>query len=177
MKPDSIFTKRLTLRPLLTSDAPDLFTLDSNPEVMRFLGNHPIQSTDEVYVYLENIMQQYISNGKVRWAVIEKETGSFVGWAGLKYIDTPINGHNCFYDVGYRLKPEFWGKGYATECTVAWIEYAKNHLNLKELYSITHIDNIASQNVLQKCGFMRKNTFMDTIHDETIDCVWFELKW
>lgn len=174
---DPITTKRLILRPLVESDGNDLFKLDSNPEVMRFLGNQPIQSIEQVYVYLENIMQQYTQNGIGRWAVIEKETVSFVGWAGLKFIDTPINGHNCFYDVGYRLNPEFWGKGYAKESTLAWIDYAKNHFNQKELYSITHIDNVASQNVLQKCGFLRKNTFLDTIHDETIDCVWFELKW
>lgn len=177
MKTDFIHTNRLTLRPLVKSDASNLFSLDSNPEVLRFLGNQPIESIEQVYIYLENIMQQYTKNGIGRWAIIEKETSLFVGWAGLKYIDTPINGHNFFYDVGYRLKPEFWGKGYATESTVAWIEYAKNHLNLKELYSITHIDNRASQNVLQKCGFLRKYTFLDTIHDETIDCVWFELKW
>ena len=175
--PQFLHTNRLILRPLGIDDAFDLFRLDSNPEVVRFLGNHPIESIEQVYIYLGNIMHQYTKNGIGRWAVIEHETGLFVGWAGLKYIDIPINGHICFYDVGYRLKPEFWGKGYATECTVAWIEYAKNHLNLKELYSVTHIDNIASQNVLQKCGFLRKNTFLDTIHDETIDCVWFELKW
>jgi [ribosomal protein S5]-alanine N-acetyltransferase len=175
--PVFLHTNRLILRPLGIDDVSNLFALDSNPEVMRFLGNHPIESIEQVYIYLENIMQQYTQNGIGRWAVIEKESDLFVGWAGLKFNAAPINGQNFIYDMGYRLKPEFWGKGYATECTVAWIEYAKDYLNLKELYSITHVENVASQNVLQKCGFIKKNNFSDIIYEESIDCIWFELKW
>ena len=175
MNTDAIHTKRLLLRPLVKSDAPDLFLLDSNPEVMRFLGNHPIESINQVYIYLENIMQQYVENGIGRWAVIKKETSTFMGWAGIKWVNTLTNGHINYYDIGYRLKPEFWGKGYATETTEAWIDYAKTQQDIKELFAITHIDNFASQNVLQKCGFVKKNTFPDTIHGATIECVWFEL--
>jgi len=83
MNTDAIHTKRLLLRPLVKSDAPDLFLLDSNPEVMRFLGNHPIESIDQVYIYLENIMQQYVENGIGRWAVIKKETRTFMGGQAL----------------------------------------------------------------------------------------------
>jgi len=171
--PQNLLTSRLILRPLDLNDANDLFRLDSDPEVMRFLGNHLVESNEQVHIYLENIIHQYNQNGIGRWAVVEKETGIFVGWAGLKFTDTLTNGYTNFYDIGYRLKPEFWGKGYATETTEAWIDYAKNNLNLKELFAITHIDNGASQNVLQKCGFKRKNTFIDTLYH--VECFWWEL--
>lgn len=167
-------TDRLILRPLKMSDAPDLLLLDSNPEVMRFLGNRPVNSLNEVHIYLQNIMQQYIQNGIGRWAVMEKTSGFFVGWAGMKYIDTTINNHSHFYDVGYRLKPEFWGKGYATECTRLWVNYATDVLHLNTLYAITHVENLASQNVLKKCSFTQKNNFPDIIYGQTVECIWFE---
>ncbi|MBC7885167.1 MAG: GNAT family N-acetyltransferase [Saprospiraceae bacterium] len=177
MKSGSMHTSRLTFRPLLKSDAANLFMMDADPLVMRYLGNNPINNIEEVYHYLENIKQQYRNNGIGRWAVIENETNAFVGWAGIKFLDVLTNGHINFYDIGYRFLPEFWGKGYATECTKAWIDYAKLNMNIHELFAITHIDNLASQKVLKKCGFVQKNTFPDSTHGEEIDCIWFELKW
>jgi RimJ/RimL family protein N-acetyltransferase len=173
MSSDYIHTKRLVLRPLSESDAFELFILDSDPEVMRFLGNKPVMDLNVVHNNLKNVVQQYIDFGIGRWAVVEKETGLFAGWAGLKFIDKLTNGHTDFYDVGYRLKPQFWGKGYATEATEAWIDYAKETLQLNELFAITHIDNYASQNVLKKCGFEQKNRFLDTLYQ--VECYWWRL--
>lgn len=53
------------------------------------------------------VRQQYVDNGIGRWAVVEKESGLFIGWAGLK-IETNVNDHASFYDLGYRFLPEFW---------------------------------------------------------------------
>ncbi|MDQ1089266.1 RimJ/RimL family protein N-acetyltransferase [Siphonobacter sp. SORGH_AS 1065] len=71
-------TPRLTLRDLEQKDALALFELDSNPEVMKFLGK-PSQSIEESQAMIEYIRAQYIQNGIGRWAVEHRETGAFMG--------------------------------------------------------------------------------------------------
>lgn len=170
-----IITERLVLRPLTYTDADALFILDSNPKVMRYLGNHPLKEISEVHVYLKNILQQYEDYGIGRWAVIEKKTNILIGWAGIKFINEESNGVKAFYDLGYRLRPEFWGLGYATEATLAWIDYAQKNINTPKLYASAHIENIGSQNVLIKCGFIQNGQYFFELHGEMLPCLWFEL--
>src|SRR5688572_5204127 len=96
-------TPRLILRELHPSDDAGMFELDSDPEVHRYLGGQTVESIDQCRAIIEMVRQQYIDNGIGRWAVIEKSSGSFIGWAGLKLVRTITNGHTDFYDLGYRL--------------------------------------------------------------------------
>jgi [ribosomal protein S5]-alanine N-acetyltransferase len=164
------------MRPLNMNDVDDLYKLDSDALVIKYLGNRPVKNLDEVNVYLKSILKQYETYGIGRWAVVEKSTGEMIGWAGLKFMNEETNGHKDFYDVGYRFCPEFWGKGYATEATNAWTDYAKNHLNVHTLYASAHTENIASQNVLKKCGFIQKSEYQFEMNGENLACYWFELE-
>ncbi|WP_293308745.1 GNAT family N-acetyltransferase, partial [Pedobacter sp. UBA5917] len=96
-------TERLILRELLPEDAAGMFEMDGDPEVHIFLGNKPVQSIEQSKADIEFIRKQYIDNGIGRWAVIEKETNSFIGWAGLKFIKEMNNNHSNYYDLGYRF--------------------------------------------------------------------------
>ncbi len=174
MTSNPIYTERLTLRPLEMSDAPALFKLDSDPLVMKYLGNQPLTVISQVYTYLENIRNQYTQNGIGRWAVIEKSTGELIGWSGIKFIEEESNGYKGFYDLGYRLRPEFWGKGYATESSQAWIIEAEKNLKINQLYASAHVDNIVSQNVLSKVGFKITGTYDFLLNGVLIPCFWME---
>ena len=174
--PTTIETERLLMRPLNMNDVDALYKLDSDPLVMKYLGNRPVKNLDEVNFYLKTILRQYELYDIGRWAVMEKSTGEMIGWAGLKYMNEETNGHIDFYDVGYRFRPEFWGKGYATEATNAWIDYAKKYLNIQTLYASAHIENIASQNVLKKCGFIEKGEYNFEMYGEHLACYWLELE-
>jgi [ribosomal protein S5]-alanine N-acetyltransferase len=96
-------TKQLILRELLPFDDNGMFEHDSDSEVQRYLGNEPIKNIEESRKAIEFIRQQYLGNGIGRWAIIEKETNSFVGWAGLKFVRETTNSYIHFYDLGYRL--------------------------------------------------------------------------
>jgi len=174
--PTTIETERLLMRPLNMNDVDALYKLDSDPLVMKYLGNRPVKNLDEVNFYLKTILRQYELYDIGRWAVMEKSTREMIGWAGLKYMNEETNGHKDFYDVGYRFRPEFWGKGYATEATNAWIDYAKKYLNIQTLYASAHIENIASQNVLKKCGFIEKGEYNFEMYGEDLACHWLELE-
>jgi RimJ/RimL family protein N-acetyltransferase len=164
-------TERLILRELLPSDVEGMFNLDSDPEVHTFLGNKPLKNMDESKDAILFIRQQYIDNGIGRWAMIEKKSGEFVGWTGLKLITEMTNSHINFYDVGYRLIKKFWGKGYATESAKASLDFAFNQKKQKEVFGITHIDNLKSQRALEKSGLR----FIETFEQKGMPCNWYKI--
>lgn len=146
-------TERLIIRELVPSDDDGMFELDSDPAVHQYLGNKPVKTIAESRELIAFIKQQYNDFGIGRWAVMEKLSGDFIGWAGLKFITDAINGHSHYYDLGYRLIKRSWGMGYATEAAIAVVKYGLEELNLNEIYGMTDIGNQASKKVLQNSGF------------------------
>lgn len=166
-----IETERLILREIIPEDAEAFFAMDSNPEVVKYVGIQPLTDISQSIEMIESIRKQYSENGIGRWAVISKDSGKLVGWSGLKLIKE-INNHQNIHDLGYRFTPEYWGKGYATETSIAVLNYAFNEMKLNQVFAYADVKNDASNHVLRKLGFEEKNTFID----EGDDCFWYELK-
>ncbi len=155
-----IETERLLLRELRLTDLECMFELDSNPKVHKYLGNKPVETKDESLKMIESVISQYEERGIGRWAAIEKSSGEFIGWSGLRLNNEHnMNGFNEYYDVGYRLRPKYWGKGYATESGKEAIDYAFNVLKLSEIYATAHCNNMASHNALLKIGLKHIEDF------------------
>jgi ribosomal-protein-alanine N-acetyltransferase len=154
-----IQTKRLILRELLSTDVDGMFSLNSDPEVHRYLGTSPVTTKVHSQKDIEFIQRQYVANGIGRWAVIERSTNIFLGWAGLKLITTQTNNHIDYYDLGYRLINKYWGQGYATESAQAIVNYGFKTLNLREIYGIADVLNTGSIRVLEKVGLKKLETF------------------
>ena len=165
-------TERLILRELEYTDEKDLFEMDSDPEVHLFIENNPVKSIDEITKVIEMLKKQYKENGIARWAVIDKLTNECIGWSGLKYFNQPLNKNNNFYELGYRFKKKHWGTGFATESSIAILDYGFANLNVDKIFAITDPKNANSKKVLSKLGFDFKETF-DYEGDPTD---WFELK-
>lgn len=171
----NIETERLILRELRLTDLERLFRLDSDPKVHKYLGNKPVKTLAESEKMLASIIQQYDERGIGRWAAIEKSTGDFIGWSGLRLnTEYVMNGYASFYDVGYRLLPEYWGKGYATESGKAAITYAFNTLKLPEVYGITELGNQASHKALLKIGLTYIEDFY--FEEEKMNLRWYNIK-
>lgn len=165
-------TERLLLRPLDYSDAEGMFRLDSNPKVHEYLGNKPVKSIEESNHYIENIRNQYVQNGTGRFAIVLKDTNEFIGWSGIKFITEPENNHVNFYDLGYRLIEEHWGKGYGYESAKAWLDYGFEKMNIKTMYASAHVDNAGSNKILQKIGMLQAGQY----YYEDLLCNWYELE-
>ena len=148
-----IETERLILREILPSDADAMFELDSDPEVHRYLGNASVKSRKKILEIIDFIRGQYNVFGIGRWAVVLKENNKFIGWAGLKYVNEPMNALSGYYDLGYRFTRKYWGKGYATEASAALMDYAFNKLKIPCVYALIEADNLKSRRVLEKVGF------------------------
>lgn len=165
-------TERLILRELEYTDENDLFEMDSDPEVHLFIENNPVKSIDEITKVIEMLKKQYKENGIARWAVIDKLTNECIGWAGLKYFNQPLNKHNNFYELGYRFKKKHWGKGFATESSIAILNYGFANFNVDKIFAITDPKNVNSKKVLSKLGF----EFQETFYYQGDPTDWFELK-
>ena len=155
-------TSRLLLRPLELSDAEVMFDMDKNPEVHKYLWQTPVQKIDEVIKVIEYVRSQYEKNNIGRFATIIKETNEFIGWTGIKFVDDHVeNGNTNFYDYGYRLDQKFWGKGFATEASIAWLNYGFSQMKIDKMNAYTHFDNGASNHILQKIGMKFMEDYPD----------------
>ena len=167
-----IITERLILRKLTRDDVDNIFLLDSNPDVMKYVGVPAASNKAESEKMIDNILNQYQKNGTGRLAVIEKESNQFIGWSGIKLLTDEVNGFKNVYELGYRFLPEFWGKGYATESAKASLDLGFNQLNADNIYAYADVENQSSNHILTKIGFENKGSFLDK--DDL--CNWFELK-
>ncbi len=167
-----IITERLILRKLTRDDVDNIFLLDSNPDVMKYVGVPAVSNKAESEKMIDNILNQYQKNGTGRLAVIEKESNQFTGWSGIKLLTDEVNGFKNVYELGYRFLPEFWGKGYATESAKASLDLGFHQLNADNIYGYADVENQSSNHILTKIGFDNKGSFLDK--DDL--CNWFELK-
>lgn len=155
----NIETERLFIREIRDEDERGLFELDADPDVHRYLGNQPVKTMEEIRKVIAFIQRQYQENGIGRWAVIEKSTGNFIGWTGLKRMTVQVNNHLNYYDLGYRFIKKYWGKGYATETAIATLIHGFKTMNLEAIYAMVDIENHASRRVLEKVGLECLETF------------------
>ncbi|HEY4055691.1 MAG TPA: GNAT family N-acetyltransferase [Kofleriaceae bacterium] len=165
-------TERLVLREVVDGDAEGLFRLDSDPRVHEYLGKNPVARIEQSVAIVARIREQYRRYGIARWATIEKRSGDFIGWSGLRRVPETINGHADFIDVGYRFIPAYWGKGYATESSLAAVRYAFDVMQEPVVYGHADRENVASRRVLEKAGLRHAGTFIY----EMKPTEWYELR-
>lgn len=139
-------TPRLYLREMTADDAEHAYRLNLDPEVIRYTGDDAFESVEAARKFLE-AYDHYKKYGFGRWAVIEKESGNYLGWCGLKYTQD-LNE----YDIGFRFFKIYWNKGYATEAAETCLRAGFTTFNMPEIVGRVMPENKASQRVLVKLG-------------------------
>ncbi len=150
-------TPRLILRQFIEEDASLIYQLNSDPEVLKFVHEPLLENENHAKKIIENIILPQYKNNLGRWAVHTKIDNAFIGWCGLKYL--PGAG---ITDLGYRFLKHTWGKGFATEAARYTLLYGFRNLHIDVITGRAHIENIASQKVMEKIG-------MNYITDEIVD--------
>jgi RimJ/RimL family protein N-acetyltransferase len=151
-------TERLILRQFTPDDVDNLFELDRDPEVMRYLTGGPNTPRDEIErEYIPAYLSYYERfAGYGFWAAVEKATGDFLGWFHFRPgPDDPLDQP----ELGYRLRKSAWGKGYATEGSRALIAKGFSELGVQRVIASTYQDNAGSRRVMEKCGLRLVRTF------------------
>jgi len=161
---DRLETERLRLRPLTMDDVDNLFELDSDPEVMRYLSGGPATPreviADEILPRFIRIGEQYPGFGY--WAGLKKTTSAFLGWFSL----APTHEEDMTEaELGYRLLRSAWGRGYATEGSRALIDKAFAETDVQRIIATTYQDNLGSRRVMEKSGLTFVRAFRITLED------------
>ena len=159
-------TPRLIMRQFTEDDVDNLFDLNSDPEVMRYLtGGRPTpreEIRDEIIPFHLAVYDRLDRLGT--WAAESSATGEFLGWFHFRPgPDTDITN----IDLGYRLRRSAWNKGYATEGSRALISRGFTDLGVERVFGHTMTVNTASRRIMEKCGL----TLVRTIPYEGADVI------
>jgi RimJ/RimL family protein N-acetyltransferase len=144
-------TPRLALRQFTEDDVDNLFELNSDPAVMRYLtGGKPTpreQIRDRIIPFHLAVYGRHDRLGT--WAAESTATGEFLGWFHLR----PGPGDDITNaELGYRLRRSAWNKGYATEGSRALIGMGFTDLGVERVWGHTMTANAASRRVMENCG-------------------------
>lgn len=146
----AIETERMALEPLKMSDIDLLTELDSKPEVMRYIGSGKPRTREEVAASVQRRLQEP-ANGLGAWLAWTKENRDFVGLFLLLRLEESEH-----IEIGYRLMPAMWNKGFASEGARKIVKYAFEILNLKQVVAVAFPENMASRRVMEKIGMEYK---------------------
>ena len=153
-------TDRLIVRRYTPADQEHFNRLNGDPEIMRYIRE--AKDPQECIVILRRNITFYEQNPLMgRWAMIEKATGAFVGTFAIIPVETVDHSRHAEIQIGYALLKEYWGRGFATESTLAGLQYAFDVMKLPKIVAITEIKNIASQKVLQRSGFIQQKNIVE----------------
>ncbi|MDA8793702.1 GNAT family N-acetyltransferase [Bacteriovoracaceae bacterium] len=146
-------TKRMNFRELSLKDEDLIYDLDSDPEVMKYITLGVTSTREDIQIALkktEELFQKH--EGRFGyWAVIDSYTSEFMGWFHFRPSKSdPDNIQRI--ELGYRFKKKFWGQGFATEGSMAFIEYGFKNLKVSEIYAIALKDHTSSMRVMEKVG-------------------------
>ena len=169
-------TDRLVLRPLEEGDVDLCVTLYTDPEVMKFIRE------PRTAAQVEEKMPLFCrrAGGIGVWCVADKANDEKLGTAVL--LPLPVEEHDLDWsllsgdglpdaeiEVGYILRQQAWGRGIATEACKRLLKFGFEDVLLDEIVAVTDPDNLASQNVLRKCGLVYKGTRRAYRHDDLPD--------
>ena len=144
----TILTPRLRLEPFKNSHFEELYGLNSDAEVMQYITGRAV-SLDETIDHLEMVKKQWKDLGFSSWSFFDRCTDAFVGTGGIQHIE--FNPNNPL-EMGWRLKADQRGHGYATEAARHMAHFIFELLNIDALYALCHQDNTRSERVMQRLG-------------------------
>ncbi|MGP1283918.1 MAG: GNAT family N-acetyltransferase [Parasphingopyxis sp.] len=160
-----IETERLILRDWRDADREPMYAhVNSRPNVMRYLlGVQTRAKTDEM---IDKLIRWQRDHGHTFWAVERKEDGELLGFCGLKKVDDDgVLPDPGTVEIGWRLREDAWGKGYAREAAVASMNHAFDAFDPDFVTAFTVRGNEGSWRLMERLG-MERRTDLDHWYDE-----------
>lgn len=174
--PAYLFTSaRLGFRNWKETDHIPMAEINANPVVMEFFPS--MLNATQTGEFIRRMQTMFLETGYCYFAVDELHTGSFIGFIGLFYQTYEASFTPCV-DVGWRLDPKFWGRGYATEGARRCLEFGFRTIHLKNIYATAPLINLRSIKVMEKTGMKKLQEFNHPklIHDKRLErCVCYAL--
>lgn len=147
-----LLTPRLRLRRWRDDDLGSFAAMSADPEVMQYLMG--LLSRELCVRVIARIDEHFAASHFGLWAIERKADAAFLGLAGLQHVNfeapfTPA------VEVGWRLRRDAWGQGYAFEAAAAAIDDGFARIHLDRIVAFTVPANQRSQALMQRLGMQR----------------------
>lgn len=156
----SLESERLLLRKLELKDAPEVQLIRSDEKVMIYMDSERQLTVQYSEKFISRNLKMYEEKTGIFWAIIEKSTNKFIGDFAFFKIDHK----NSRAEIGYTLKPAFWGKGFMKEAMLSTFNFGFNELNLHSLEANINPKNNNSRTILTKMGFRKEAYFRENYY-------------
>ena len=142
----------IKIRKLKLSDADDVYRNIKDKEIVKYTENipHPYHKQDATR-FIRRSWRKIESKKAYNFCITLKENNKVIGGVGLGVGDIDWKNKNA--EIGYWLGKKYWGQGLASEAVKLIVKFGFEQLKLHRIYGIVSEENIASQKVLEKCGF------------------------
>ena len=165
-----LITSRLFLREFRESDYAEFRAWDSDPEIQRYELGHPSSEVESRF-FFDQILRTNQENPRQHWrfAITRREGDADAGRAIGRISLTVASNAIREYEMGWTVNREQWGSGIATEAAHAVMGMAFSQFNAHRIIAFCHIDNIASQRVMQKLGMSPEAHYREAL--------WIDNRW
>jgi RimJ/RimL family protein N-acetyltransferase len=147
-------TERLRLRTWTADDREEFVRQLNTPAVMRWLGG--VQDEAAYTAAFERIEQYQRDFGHTLWIVERKADSALLGFCGLKRVNSPGAPNPGDFEVGWRLREDAWGEGFAKEAAIASLDLAFGKFGAPHVVALTVEGNQASQGLMKRLGMVRR---------------------
>jgi ribosomal-protein-alanine N-acetyltransferase len=148
---------RVRLREFRDDDVEALYTIYSDPRVMRYWSYPAWTEPAQAAAYLERVRSASVSEGVFPWAVARNDDDVLIGTTTLWHIDAG----NSRAEIGYALASRLWGQGYAQEALRVALGFAFDVLQLRRIEADVDPRNVASCRLLERVGFTREGVLRE----------------
>lgn len=149
--PPILTTERLVLRPLLDSDAPEIFIQRSDERIIRYTEVPKAVDMEDAVNWIDKIADITERGEGLAWAICYKGQEKLLGTFCLWNLDSG----KSTAELGYSLHPDYWRMGYASEALAAVMDFAFNELKAHLLVAYSNHQNLPSLSLLEKTGFAK----------------------
>ena len=149
----------MILRPLRLGDAADVFAYAADPEVARYVPWEPHRSLDDSRQFLEEILERSRRGRPDTWGIVDLAGSHVIGTIRLGEY-SQAHGRAS---VGYALGRPHWNRGLTTEALRAVLRFGFTEIGLHRIYAYCHVDNVASERVMEKAGMTYEGMLRDVI--------------
>lgn len=143
--PHVLETDRLIVRGWKPGDVEAFYAICSDPAVMRFVGDGTPWSRERTQAFLDRATAMMQARGFCQWPVVRKGEGELVGFCGFVPCEEGA-------EIGWRLAPTMWGRGFATEAARAVLQYGFDLFGFPRVLATVQPSNSASVRVIEKLG-------------------------
>lgn len=145
-------TDRLSFREWNEDDLDRFHAICSDSRVMEYVGDGLVWSRDRTGQFIQSAIDTLEAHGFCQWAVIHKADQQLIGYCG--FVKTPTDP-----EIGWRLAPEYWGNGLATEAARAALNHGIETLGIQRVIATVQAKNSASIRVIKKLGMTLDESF------------------